>query len=201
MAARMLKAVATVTIVMLLAGCATKMISVNATPGYSEKLGDVAFIFLRKQVDTAVEFGVEGRAKPTGWVESNIDRAITGLNEHMPKRIPALAKAAGLNAVYIETGNVKNIKDEYMRVHTPQGEIRPRHVVLIIPRKGSVVCSATCRTRISISTSIFDNKLAKEVWSSVSEIGEKSGIHNIEASDVDLYWGVITDQLKKDGMM
>lgn len=176
-----------VSFILLLSGCGPQVIGVVKTADYEQRITGARVIVLATQVSKS-----DAMAAKSG-------KALATFNDVATKRLPDLASRDGLDPVVIKVGDPDFTKGGYKKLFEP-GKA-PRQFLIVNPYRYQTRCSATCRTTLTVITSVYDTRLEKEVWQASVEVSEKSGLHQFDAGDIDSYWAMVIDQLKQGRLL
>lgn len=185
-----LKSVAILAVALSSACGPTKIGAVKA-PEFNDKVTGATLVLKSTKIVDA----------PTGAMAGKADKALTAFSQVAQAGLPKLASGDGFAPKLVTVADPDFTRGGYRKLAGLAGSTPPRHFLIVQPYRMQTQCTATCRSTITVITSVFDTKLDKEVWQMSADIPEKSGLHNYDNADLEAYWLLVVGQLKENGML
>jgi hypothetical protein len=174
-----------------LAACTPAVVGTYKDAGYSEHLDKPSLILLNTKMPSQSDTHLQNSAQ----------KSLDALNSVLKVRLPVLASQAGLSQSLTVLSDPDFTQSGYRAFKGEGGKI-PRQFLVIRPLRMYARCGGvSCRSSVTVITSVLDSRLGKEVWQVSTEIPEKSAFQAYDDGDVDVYWGLVIGQLKQSGML
>ncbi|WP_173976037.1 hypothetical protein [Magnetospirillum sp. LM-5] len=177
--------------VALLSACGPTKIGVVKAPDFNERIAGATLVLKSTKVVDA----------PAGALGAKADKALAEFTKVAQAGLPKLASGDGFAPKLVTVADPDFTRDGYRKVAGLAGSTPPRHFLIVQPHRMQTRCTATCRSTITVVTSVFDTKLDKEVWQMSADIPEKSGLHQYDNADLEAYWLLVVGQLKENGLL